>query len=93
MRALLLLASATTPFLALSVWSGLPGHADNNVFNLAELPPLPVEVSQRQTPHLQRSFLRLQTSQHRQPPPSGSSSPDRFRSLSLQRLLIYPQIN
>jgi LysM repeat protein len=50
MRALLLLASATTPFLALSVWSGLPGHADNNVFNLAELPPLPVEVSQRQTP-------------------------------------------
>jgi hypothetical protein len=93
MRALLLLASATTPFLALSVWSGLPGHADNNVFNLAELPPLPVEVSQRQTLYLQRSFLRLQTSQHRQLPPSGSNSPVRFRSLSLQRLLIYPQIN
>ncbi|RCL56740.1 MAG: peptigoglycan-binding protein LysM, partial [Synechococcus sp. MED-G69] len=49
MRALLLLASATTPFLALSVWSGLPGHTDNNVFNLAELPPLPVEVSKRPT--------------------------------------------
>jgi murein DD-endopeptidase MepM/ murein hydrolase activator NlpD len=46
MRALLLLASATTPFVALSVWSGLPGQADNNVFNLAELPPLPVETSQ-----------------------------------------------
>ena len=49
MRALLLLASATTPLLSLSAWSGLPGHADNNVFNLAELPPLPVEVSKRPT--------------------------------------------
>jgi len=31
------------------VWSGLPGHADNNVFNLAELPPLPIETSQLTT--------------------------------------------
>ena len=47
MRALLLLASATAPLLALSAWSGIPGHADNNDFNLAELPPLPVEISNR----------------------------------------------
>ena len=50
MRALLLLASATSPLMAFCVWSGLPGHADNNVFNLAELPPLPVETSQLPTP-------------------------------------------
>ncbi|MBE67064.1 MAG: peptigoglycan-binding protein LysM [Cyanobium sp. SAT1300] len=55
MRALLLLASATTPLLSLSAWSGLPGHADNNVFNLAELPPLPVETSQ--LPSLQSSLI------------------------------------
>ena len=52
MRALLLLAGATTPLLALSAWSGLPGHADNNVFNLAELPPLPVEILKRPTQSL-----------------------------------------
>ena len=50
MRALLLLASATTPFLALTAWSGLPGQADNNVFNLADLPPLPIETSQLPSP-------------------------------------------
>jgi hypothetical protein len=93
MRALLLLASATTPFLALSVWSGLPGHADNNVFNLAELPPLPVEVSQRQTPLSATEFSSSSDESASSDHPSGSSSPDRFRSLSLQRLLIYPQIN
>ena len=83
MRALLLLASATTPFLALSIWSGLPGHADNNVFNLAELPPLPVEVSQRPT---------LQSATELSSPPDQPSSWDhslwfqRTRSLSLTQL-------
>ena len=56
MRALLLLASATTPLLALSAWSGMPGHADNNVFNLAELPPLPVEISNRPTSQSLKEF-------------------------------------
>ena len=45
MRALLFLASATSPLMAFCIWSGLPGHADNNVFNLADLPQLPVETS------------------------------------------------
>lgn len=41
MRALLALATAVTPAVALGVWSTLPGIADNATFNLAELPPLP----------------------------------------------------
>ena len=41
MRALLVLATAVTPAVALGVWSTLPGIADNSTFNLAELPPLP----------------------------------------------------
>ena len=83
MRALLLLASATTPLLALSAWSGLPGHADNNVFNLAELPPLPVEISKRPT---------TQTFKELSPPTDEASALDRYlwfqltRSFSLTRL-------
>ena len=83
MRALLLLASATTPLLALSAWSGLPGHADNNVFNLAELPPLPVEISKRPTT---QSLTELSS------PTDDASALDRSlwfqltRSLSLTRL-------
>ena len=41
MRALLALATAVTPVVALGVWTSLPGIADNATFNLAELPPLP----------------------------------------------------
>ena len=44
MRSLLVLIHATVPLLTLSVWSGLPGQADNDVFQLAELPPLPAVV-------------------------------------------------
>jgi murein DD-endopeptidase MepM/ murein hydrolase activator NlpD len=83
MRALLLLASATTPFLALSIWSGLPGHADNNVFNLAELPPLPVEVSQRPT---------LQSATELSSPPDQPSSSDHSLWFQLTRSLSLTQL-
>ena len=45
MRALLALATAVTPVVALGVWSSLPGIADNATFDLAELPPLPAVES------------------------------------------------
>ena len=41
MRATLALAAAVTPVLSLSLWNSLPGIADNDTFDLAELPPLP----------------------------------------------------
>ena len=46
MRSLLLLAHAAVPLVTLSVWSSLPGQADNNTFQIAELPPLPKETDQ-----------------------------------------------
>ena len=45
MRATLALAAAVTPVLSLSLWSSLPGIADNATFDLAELPPLPALLS------------------------------------------------
>ena len=41
MRAPLALAAAVSPVLALGLWASLPGIADNDTFELAELPPLP----------------------------------------------------
>ena len=44
MRSLLVLAHAAVPLLTLSIWSSLPGQADINTFQIAELPPLPEET-------------------------------------------------
>ena len=44
MRSLLLLAHAAVPLVTLSIWSSLPGQADNNTFQIAELPPLPQDT-------------------------------------------------
>ena len=46
MRSLLLLAHAAVPLVTLSIWSSLPGQADNNTFQIAELPPLPEDTQQ-----------------------------------------------
>ena len=46
MRSLLLLFHAAVPLLTLSIWSSLPGQADNKTFQIAELPPLPEETRQ-----------------------------------------------
>ena len=50
MRSLLLLAHAAVPLVTLSIWSNLPGQADSNTFQIAELPPLPQDTQQRSEP-------------------------------------------
>ena len=57
MRALLVLATAVTPVVALGVWSTLPGIADNDTFDLAELPPLPALESNDSSLDLDKSSL------------------------------------
>ena len=42
----LILVSASTPVLALAMWSALPGQADSRVFDVAQLPPILEEVSE-----------------------------------------------
>lgn len=59
MRALLALATAVTPVVAVGAWSSLPGIADNSTFELAELPPLPAVESLDSDPPSNNSDTEL----------------------------------